>query len=121
MRLQQHIARTTAAWSFLLAFMVLFRPQSLPVVGLIIPFVLLFGALYASWNLFGALRARYVGASGRLPSRKHLGVAVCMCVVLLVVLQSLGQLTLRDVFTLAAIVTLGYMYLARSRFSASGR
>jgi len=114
--MRQRIVHTVTAWAALLLFMALFRPQHLPVEGLIVPFLLLFAALYSLWNLSIALRVRY-GQNTALP-HKHLGAVLCVGVVLLIVLQSLGQLTLRDVITLIAVISLGYLYLARSQFSA---
>jgi len=92
------------------------NPSGLPVVVLIVPFVLLFVALYTLWMLLGEVKVRYF-ARGR--PRQRLGMAVCASVVLLIVLQSLGQLTLRDVLTVAAIITVGYLYLARMRSTVS--
>lgn len=101
--------------------MTLFRPDSLPVVVLIVPFVLIYAALYYLWGLVSVAAARLLagvqGARGAPDRpRSRLGMAVSASLVLLVVLQSLGQLTLRDVLTLAGIIALGYLYVARSRF-----
>ena len=101
--------------------MMVFRPASLPVVGLIVPFVLLFVALYSTWRLFGHLRAHYLGREEETVAHKHLSTAICIGLVLVVVLQSLGQLSVRDVITLLAIVSLGYVYLGRSRFTVIKR
>lgn len=117
MKLKQQFVRTAFAWGALLAFMALFRPSSMPVVGLIIPFVLLYAALYSTWGLFGLLRARYLLRQAERKPHRQLGAALCASGVLLVVLQSLGQLTAKDVVTVLAIVALGYLYLTRSRFT----
>ncbi|HSX06098.1 MAG TPA: hypothetical protein VLG92_00035 [Candidatus Saccharimonadia bacterium] len=117
MNIRQLLMRVTAAWAALLLFMTLFRPQSLPVVGLIVPFVLLFFALFTLWELIMALRVQYVSGVVHGNVHRRLGAAVCLGVVLLLVLQSLGQLTVRDVITLLAVMLLGYLYLARNQFS----
>jgi hypothetical protein len=114
MNVNQHIVRTIAAWGGFFAFMVLFEPNSLPVVLLIVPFVLLFAALYSLWSLLSVLKSRFFASSVELPPRGHLGLAVCLGAVFLLVLQSLGQLTLRDVATVIAILTLGYLYIVRN-------
>lgn len=116
MNLKHQIAKTTLAWGGLLAFMTLFRPESLPVVVLIVPFVLIYLAFYNLWRLFGMLRHRYLAKDGEWKPHRKLGMAICGSAVLCLVLQSLGQLTLRDVVTVAAILFLGYVYLGRSRF-----
>ncbi len=115
MNLKHQLLTTTLAWGGLLAFMTLFRPNSLPVVLLIVPFVLVYAALYSLWRLIGSLRSRYFLF---VTTRRynHLGMAVSGSLVLLLILQSLGQLTLRDIVTVVAIIALGYLYLARSRF-----
>ena len=116
MNLKHQTYKTTLAWAGLLAFMTLFRPNSLPVVVLIVPFILMYLALFSLWRLAGMLRSRYFLRSSVWSPHPRLGMAVCGSFVLLVVLQSLGQLTIRDVVTVTAIVCLGYLYMARSRF-----
>jgi len=113
MSLKQQLLRTILTWASLGVFLAISTPNKLPVVFLIIPFVLIFAATYTLWNLIQQARIRYL-VRGR-PHRR-LGVVVCTCIVLLLVLQSLGQLTLRDVITLAAIVFLGYVYVGRVGF-----
>jgi len=111
MNIKQYALRTGIAWLALIGFMILLAPDGLPVVLLIVPFVLLFVALYTTWNLCGMLR-RPDTTGGT--SHKRLGMALCGTVVLLLVLQSLGQLTLRDIITVAIIVAVGYLYLRRN-------
>ena len=96
--------------------MTLFRPDNLPVAALIVPFVLIYLALYNLWRLFGLLRLRYFVKDGEWKPHRHLGMVISGSIVLLVVLQSLGQLTLRDIVTVLGIISLGYLYLTRSRF-----
>ena len=110
MSLKQQLLRTILVWMLLGTFLVLSEPSRLPVVALIVPFVLLFAATYCLWNLTQQARIRYLD---RGKPHKRLGVVLCACAVLLLVLQSLGQLTLRDVITVAAIVFLGYIYVSR--------
>lgn len=116
MNLKQQLVKTAAAWGFLLAFMTLFRPDNLPVVVLIVPFVMVYIAFYSFWRLFGLVRARYFVKDGEWKPHRQLGMAICGSAVLLLVLQSLGQLSLRDVVTVIGVIVLGYFYLARSRF-----
>ena len=113
MSVKRQLVRTGVAWGALLAFMAVFQPAKLPVVGLIVPFVLLFWAFYGVWNLLNLLRTRYFARQTWQPSRR-LGLAVCLTAVFLIVLQSLGQLTVRDVLTVLAILLLGYAYVARN-------
>lgn len=96
----------------------LFRPDNLPVVVLIVPFVLLFAALYSLWSLVYAVWLLISGGKS-LDRYRQLGFVVCLSSVLLLILQSLGQLSLRDVVTLIAIVALGYLYAVRARVGLS--
>lgn len=105
-----------AAWVVLGLFMSVSTPEKLPVILLIVPFILLYIALYASWSLLDMLHGRYFVKEGKQKQHKSLGRTVSICVVMLLILQSLGQLTLRDVLTVFAIVVIGYLYLGRSRF-----
>ncbi len=120
MKFRRQLLGTSATWAILALFMALTTPGKLPVVMLIVPFILLYIALYSTWNLIGVLKNRFF-ASKPSSARKPRGMALSLSAVLLLVLQSLGQLTLRDVITLLAIVTLGYLYLARSRFEIPKR
>ena len=120
MKLKRHLGHTAASWGVLLAFMCTFRPAQLPVFALIVPFVLLFAALYSLWGLLEALRQHYSGEQARPPHRRF-GAVVCASLVLLLVLQSLGQLLFRDVITLLGAVVLGYLYLTRSQYALPKR
>ena len=95
--------------------MMVFQPSKLPVVILILPFILLFAAFYTTWGLFDMVRVRYITKKPNATLHRQLGGAVSLSAVLLVILQSLGQLTLRDVLTVVAIVLLGYAYVARNK------
>ena len=110
---KQQLIYTAVAWVALGIFLVLFNPAKLPVIVFILPFILLFTALYSLSRLVQLFMARFASIA---ISRRRLGIGVCGTAVLLVVLQSLGQLTLRDVVTLAAIVVVGYLYLGRISF-----
>ena len=116
MNIKQQLVKTGIALVGLVGFMMLFQPDKLPVIGLIVPFVLLFATFYSLWRLLSMLRARYFGKNGEFAPRKRLAIGVPLTGVLLIVLQSLGQLTLKDVLTVVAILILGYLYLGRSQF-----
>jgi len=106
--------KIAAPWVLLLGFMVVTQPQKLPVLLLIVPFVLLFVALMNTWAVGVPALRRLLGKRGYAGALR-LRVAVCGSLVLLIILQSLGQLTLRDMLTIGAIVVIGYLYVARSR------
>jgi hypothetical protein len=120
MNLKQQTYKMVSAWLVLALFMGVTQPSNLPVVGLILPFALLYMGLYHTWRLLSGLRLRYILAAApeRTPGRR-VAVVVCLSAVLLAVLESLGQLTVRDVSTIGAIFILGYLYVARSRASST--
>lgn len=98
----------------LAAYMACLQPGKLPVVLLVVPFLLLFMALYSSWKVGLALCIWYKTGVSQ-PGQRRLGAVISGGVVILLILQSLGQLTIRDVVTLVAIGTIGYLYIMRSR------
>jgi hypothetical protein len=101
--------RIIASWAVLLLFVLLTDPSHVPVPLLVIPFILLFVALYFSlcavltkYTSLQITRMRRVAASGA-----SIGVITAA-------LQSLGQLTLRDVIVAAALIAVGYFYIGRT-------
>lgn len=114
MLLKRQTIYTVLAWILMGVFLIFSNPNKLPVVVLIVPFLLLFIALYCSWILVRGIISRYLP---RDRPNRHLGLAVCVSAVLFLVLQSLGQLSLRDVLTIAAIIVVGYLYLGRISIS----
>jgi hypothetical protein len=110
MGLRRRVVMNIVVWMSLILFTAISAPDKLPVVILIVPFVLLFMGCYGLWGILQDVRVRYFSGSR---SSRRLGVAVCLSVVLLIVLQSVGQLALRDVITVAAIVVIGYLYVGR--------
>ncbi len=116
MRIKQKIVQMICLWLALGAFMAVCSPDKLPVVVLIVPFVLLYAAFYSTWNLGIALRARFFVRTQPILLHRPLGMALSLSTVLLIVLQSIGQLTLRDAVTVLAVVVIGYLYVTRSRF-----
>lgn len=105
----------------LVLFMGLFRPDGLPVIVLIVPFGLLFVAFLSLWDLLRGVYRRYFTDGPEAAGPSRLGATVCGSTVLLLILQSLGQLTLRDIGTVIAIVAIGYLYLVRNRPSVARR
>ncbi|HJQ07852.1 MAG TPA: hypothetical protein VJ836_00035 [Candidatus Saccharimonadales bacterium] len=92
---------------FLVILLLTTQPRSLPSFLLILPFLLLFSIL--SFTLAGLFQK--VGVSRRKSVR--LGVLGSLLPVMLLILQSIGQLTLRDLLTMAALFCIGYFYFSR--------
>src|SRR6187551_3471937 len=95
------------AGSSLLALLVLFfavDPNKVPAFILIIPFVLLFTILLT--GLMYALEIKGMGEAKSL----RMAILGASLPILLLVLQSIGQLTIRDVLTVLLLFLLAYFY-----------
>lgn len=112
--MKRQLLITGAFWLAMLAFMSVTEPQKLPVLVLLVPFLLMFGVFLQTWILVRMVYLRFNKDKAPL-LHKRLGASVSAVVVLLIILQSLGQLTLRDVITVVAIGALGYLYVLRGR------
>ncbi len=121
MNIKAHFTRTILSWMLLAAFTSLFDPSKLPVMFLVVPFILLFWGIYSLWVFANVCRNRLLLGREVHTVHRSLGLTLSLCAVLLLVLQSLGQLTARDVLTVAGAVALGHFYLKRNKFTLSDR
>lgn len=94
--------------------MSLSNPVDLPTLALIVPFILLYAAIFhtVAW-LLGNRRGEYFSTSDT-SSQRRVPTIVTTTVVVLLALQSIGQLTPRDVIAVFLVVALGYFYLYRN-------
>ena len=93
---------------FLLAMLMFATdPRTVPSVVLILPFILVFGAVF--------LALLFVGVRQGLSRTRAARIAVFGAALpaLVLVLQSLGQLTLRDVLTILVLFCIAYLYMTR--------
>jgi len=84
-------------------------PDRVPSFILPVPFVLLFVSLllFLAWGL-----QKYVGMTFRRSIK--VGVLCAAIPTILLVLQSIGQLTIKDVLTIAILFLVSYFYIART-------
>jgi hypothetical protein len=87
-------------------------PSRVPSFILIIPFLLLFAALF----LFSTTMLQWQGM-GKARSMR-LSALFAGIPILLLVLQSIGQLTVRDVLTIAVLLFVSYFYVTRATASS---
>lgn len=88
-------------------------PQKLPSILLIVPFFLLF-TIFVTCVLF------MLSMAGPLGRRQlKIGAIIAAVPVFLLVLQSLGQLTVRDVLTIVSLFAIAYFYLSRVGIQAT--
>lgn len=97
----------------LLLLMIFTQPARLPAFILVAPFVLLSTAL----ALIFVRIFRWQGMA--LAKSVRMGLIATLLPMLVLVLQSLGQLTMRDLCTILAIFAIAYFYLSRLSKPAS--
>ena len=94
--------------TILLAFLLVLDPSTLPSFLLVVPFILMFVVLSLVFYE-GLILLRF----DRLTARK-LAILCASLPVLLLVLQSVGQLTFRDVLVLFLLSVVAWFYIART-------
>jgi len=92
----------------LLAILTTTQPARLPSVVLIVPFVLMFAILALTISLLIAWRHKALSFKA-----VRAGCMAASLPMVLLILQSVGQLTLRDGVTLVALFLLTYFYLSK--------
>lgn len=96
-------------------FLLTTNPQKLSPILLIVPFVLFFLALFLAVVLVSSVMAKT--AQPALKRKSFLfSVIFALYPVMLLLLQSIGQLSLRDVVTLSLLLAISGLYIARSSF-----
>jgi hypothetical protein len=101
---------------FGLAALILFsltNPGHVPPAVLVVGFFVLFGIFYSGLRLIG----RVTGLQGRLRRLQYNALLIggAALPVILLALQSIGQLTIRDAVTLVIIFVAGYFYISRQQ------
>jgi phosphatidylglycerophosphate synthase len=101
---------------FILVGLVLFtltNPQHVAPAVLVVGFFVLFGIFYSALRLVG----RKKGLKERLRPLQYNGLMIGAAAlpVMLLALQSIGQLTIRDTITLIVIFVAGYFYVSRQQ------
>ena len=99
----------------LLAIAVLFTatdPKAVPSFMLVFPFLLFFVLLLSLIALLLQKRGWSIGRSLRI------GMLCAGIPLIMLILQSIGQLTLKDVLTIAALFAVSYFYMSRASVSS---
>lgn len=94
------------------AFMLVTNPESLPLPLLVIPFLLLFAALYLTARQF---LGRFSANLGERP-QKIVAFTLAGLPVLLIILQSIGQLSIRDLLITLGLVAGLIFYFRKTDF-----
>lgn len=90
------------------------NPATLPTMGLIVPFILLYGAVLntVKWLVDYAGRSVQLYASHTI--QRKIPAVVTVVLITVLALQSIGQLTVRDLVAVILVVALGYFYVYRN-------
>ncbi len=107
------------AWAPLGLLLLVVNPAKLSIIFLVVPFILLFFGLYYTLLFIFILWQRQKAAELSLNERR-LAKVCSVFIVILIVLQSLGQLTVRDVATLLLVFVIGYFYILRGSKQQKG-
>lgn len=111
------LIKILVVWGIIVAVLILSNPSELPSVALIVPFILFFIAIYITvketiWLLSG--EEKNDPAHLRATRPKLIAGLVASFPVILLVLQSIGQLTAWDVLTAIALFIVAYFYVMRA-------
>ncbi len=113
----QKLSSRPLVWVGLIAagllFFVLTTPRSVPSLFLIVGFVVLGGMIFSATRLFLMIS----GLDRRLPLRQRRSLLLTLTAlpVLLLGMQSIGQLTVRDILTMTGLFLIGVFYVNRAR------
>lgn len=115
MHLKAQTFKTITIWALLVLILVSLNPDKLPVFLLVVPFILFFLGVFNLWLLLlsGWNRWQKDRAIPNASSYKRTGIAVAFLFTVVITLQSIGQLTVRDVLTLVILFATSYLYLVR--------
>jgi hypothetical protein len=116
MRSNRKVAITSIVLAFAgIGFLVLTNPQTLAPIVLIVPFILFFLSLF-----FAVIFVTTVITKTDQPTIKRksflFSILLAGYPVMLLLLQSIGQLSLRDVITLTLLFGVSALYIGRSSF-----
>lgn len=106
------LAAVVLACAALLVLFIATNPEDLPLVLLTLPFLLLFLSLFLSLEILLSSLMPKINAK----SKRWLAVILAGLPVLLVLLQSIGQLSVRDLLLVIALVSALIFYFKKADF-----
>ncbi len=89
------------------------NPEQVPAVVFILLFLLLYGFCYGVLGLLGSVLSRFEVITWSNTRVQRTALAVASFPVFLIILQSIGQLTIRDVLLASVFFGLLYVYFNR--------
>lgn len=100
------------SWLFLLIFLVSTNPAKLPVSFVVVPFVLLGSGLWFGWSVICSRLFKNT-QKGLARVFRQIGHIVAVSITFCLALQSIGQLSIRDIVAVVLTCSLGYFYVHR--------
>lgn len=118
------IAKVLGAWACTVLLLLETNPAKLPSALLIVPFLFLFIAIYLTVKeilhfMRGGDENKIVGMNASRP--RLIAGLIAAFPVLLLVLQSIGQLTTWDILMVVALFIIAYFYIIKSSVIFPGR
>lgn len=110
----RRLIRVVLVWLTLFAWLALTDPRKLPIVLLIVPFGLLFAAIFLTVS---SIIRRFLPRTGQGKRRLAAG-CIAGLPAFLLILSSVNQLTWRDVALVAFLSIFLLFYASRARFSS---
>ena len=115
MNIHKEAAKAALIWGLLLILMLFTRPGSMPVYLLALPFIILGFATYSVWRLLVLVYTRSGKKHAVLSSRQRAaGIAISLVSVVITGLQSIGEMSSRDIITVALFAVGAYFYFVRN-------
>lgn len=118
------VAKVLATWLCTVLLLIVTNPAKLPSILLIAPFLFLFVSIYLTVKevlslMRGGDQQKIVGLRASRP--RLIAALIAAFPVLLLVLQSIGQLTAWDVLTVVALFIVAYFYIIKTSVVSPGR
>lgn len=114
MNRKREVITTVAAWAAFGGWLLFTEPTTMPVYFLFVPFALLGFAVYRLWKLLVLLNLSRKANDGISRKQRAAGITLGVGVVVLIGMQSLGELTARDLVTVVLFALVFYFYLVRN-------
>ena len=111
--MRSYYIKTVLFGGILLFLMLITQPSDMPVYVFILPFVLFFCFIYNLLSL-GIMRNALNKSESDKNFRKKVVFVVSLGLTVFLSLQSIGQLTVRDIVMVLLIGMIGYFYIVRN-------
>jgi hypothetical protein len=101
------------SWVILILFLTMFNPSRMPIIGLVVPFTMLWFSMYLTTLRCQEVYARYFRDKGS-KRRRILSATVASVSVVCLGLSSIGEFTGKDFGTVLLFASVAYFYLTRN-------